>query len=308
MGLAGWYGPRDEGEAAATLHRVLDLGVNFLDTADVYGGGENEEFIGRVLKDRRNEYVLATKFGSLWKDAFTPIGVDCSRKHCLEACDASLRRLGTDVIDLYYAHRVDPNVPIEETVGAMAELVKAGKVRYLGLSEAGANTLRRAAKVHRITALQTEYSLLSRDPEKEILPTCRELGVAFIAYSPLGRGMLAGTAAPAEALPETDFRSKFPRFAGANFDHNTTLAQRIVPLAKKKGCTQAQLALAWIHAKGFDIFPIPGPKRRSYLEENIAAVDVRLSPAEVGAIEAAIPWHEIRGTRYPESSMSRLGI
>ncbi|MBM3511620.1 MAG: aldo/keto reductase [Alphaproteobacteria bacterium] len=308
MGLAGWYGPRDDREAEATLLRALDLGINFLDTADVYGGGENETFIGGVLKHRRRDYVLATKFGSLWKDAFTPIGVDCSRAHCLEACDASLKRLGVETIDLYYAHRVDPNVPIEETVGAMAELVKAGKVRYLGLSEAGPNTLKRAHQVHPITALQTEYSLLSREPEAAIIPACRELGIAFVAYSPVGRGMLSGHAMRGEALPGTDFRSKFPRFTGANFEHNLGVAQRLGPLAKKRGCTPAQLALAWLHAKGPDIFPLPGPKRRAYLEENAAAAAIELAPAEVAAIEAAVAWTELKGTRYPESSMSRLGI
>ena len=308
MEIAGWYGARDDTEATAALDRALELGVNFFDSADVYGAGENEEFLGRWLKGRRDQVILATKFGSTWGDDGRPTGISGTPDHVRAACDASLARLDIDVIDLYYQHRVDPDVPIEDTVGAMAGLVEAGKVRYIGLSEAAPATLRRAAAVYPITALQTEYSLLSREPEAELIPLCRELGTAFVAYSPIARGFLTDVVPRGEDLPPNDFRSAFPRFLGDNYDENLGLIDVVRKLAGQKNCTTAQIALAWAHAKGDDIFPIPGTKRRRYVEENAAAVDIRLMADEITALEAALPPNIARGTRYPESSMARIHL
>ena len=308
MEFAGWYGARDDSEAIATLDRALELGINFLDSADVYGGGENEEFLGRWLKGKRDHVILATKFGSQWDDQGRPTRVSGSPDYVRSACDASLARLGIDTIDLYYQHRVDPDVPIEDTVGAMAELITAGKVRHIGLSEAAPQTLRRAATVAPITALQSEYSLLSREPETELIPLCRELGTAFVAYSPIARGLLSDLAPRGEELPEGDLRRTFPRFMGNNYDHNLTLVDAVRGLAAEKGCTTALVALAWVHAKGEDIFPIPGTKRRRFVEENAAAVDIALSGDEVAILEASMAPDVASGTRYPETSMTRLHL
>ena len=270
MGMSEFYGPRDEAEAIATIHRALDLGVNFLDTADMYGLGANETLVGKAIRDRRSQVVLATKFGNVRDATGKFLGINGRPEYVRSACDASLKRLGLDVIDLYYQHRVDPQVPIEETVGAMRDLVTAGKVRFIGLSEAGPETIRRAAKVHPIAALQTEYSLWSRDVESEILPLCRELGIGFVAYSPLGRGFLAGKIRKLEDLAEGDWRRNAPRFQAENLKRNLELMRRVERTAKAKRCTPAQLALAWVLAQGEDVVPIPGTKRRLYLEENLA--------------------------------------
>lgn len=308
MGMSEFYGPRDDAESAATLLRALDLGVTFLDTADMYGIGDNEELVGRTIKSRRGEVFLATKFGNVRKkDDPTYWGISGKPEYVKQACDASLQRLGVDHIDLYYQHRVDPNTPIEDTVGAMAELVKAGKVKYLGLSEASAATVRRAHKVHPITALQSEYSLWSRDVEADILPTLRELGIGFVAYSPLGRGFLTGAITKPADLASGDARTeRFPRFAGAAFDQNLVLVEKVKALAAKKGATAGQLALAWVLAQGDDVVPIPGTKRRKYLDENAAAVTVRLSPAELAELTAAVPPDAVTGERYSEASMKSI--
>lgn len=306
MGMSEFYGAGDDEESVATIHRALDLGIAFLDTSDMYGRGHNEELVGRAIKDRRDEVVLATKFGIVRTDDPRERGITGRPEYVRQACDASLARLGVDVIDLYYQHRVDRTVPIEETVGAMGELVEAGKVRFLGLSEAAPATIRRAVSVHPIAALQTEYSLWSRDPEDEILPTCRELGIGFVAYSPLGRGFLTGGITRFSDLAEDDFRRFSPRFQGENFDRNLALVDRIKALAGEKGCTPSQLALAWLLAQGEDIVPIPGTKRRRYLEENAAAIDVRLSAEDLTRIAELAPVGVAAGDRYPEAAMGAL--
>ncbi|MEW6267684.1 MAG: aldo/keto reductase [Thermodesulfobacteriota bacterium] len=304
MGMSEFYGARDEGEAIATIHRALDLGCTFLDTADIYGPFTNEELVGRAIAGRRSSVFLATKFGIVRDpDDATVRGIDGSPAYVERACDASLRRLGVDVIDLYYQHRVDPKVPIEETVGAMAELVTAGKVCFLGLSEASVETLRRANAVHQITALQSEYSLWSRDPEDGVLDACRELGVGFVAYSPLGRGFLTGEIKSEGDFAPDDYRRMSPRFQGENFAKNLALVDRIRDIAADKGCKPAQLALAWVLAQGEDVVPIPGTKRRQYLEDNLAALDVDLTDADLARIDEVAPKGIAAGQRYPEAMM-----
>ncbi len=302
MGMSEFYGPADEAEGIAVIHRALDRGLNFLDTADVYGPFTNEQLVGRAIRDRRSEVVLATKFGNVRSAAGAFVGVNGRPDYVRSACDASLQRLGVEQIDLYYQHRVDPNVPIEETVGAMAELVSMGKVRYLGLSEAAPATIRRAHAVHPIAALQTEYSLWSRDPEDEILPTVRALGIAFVAYSPLGRGFLTGRFRRFEDLDPGDWRRRSPRFQGENFDKNLQLVERVRQIAAEKKVTPSQLALAWLLARGGDIIPIPGTKRTTYLEENLAALEVELTPQDMQRLDAAAPPGVAAGHRYPDMS------
>jgi len=303
MGMSEFYGATDDQESIATIHRALELGVTLLDTADVYGPFKNEELVGRAVRGRRDRVVIATKFGIVRGPDPMARGVSGKPEYVRSSCDASLRRLGLDTIDIYYQHRVDPSVPIEDTVGAMAELVSQGKVRFLGLSEAAPATIRRAHAVHPITALQTEYSLWSRDPEDEILPTCRELGIGFVAYSPLGRGFLAGAIRRPEDLAEDDWRRFSPRFQGENFQRNLDLVRKVEDLARDKQRTPAQLALAWVLAQGGDIVPIPGTKRRDRLEENLKALDLALGPDDVARIEAVAPRGAVHGQRYPESTM-----
>ena len=307
MGMSDFYGGRDEAEAVATLHRALDLGCTFLDTADMYGVGRNEELVGRAIRGRRDQVVLATKFGNVRAADGSALGINGRPDYVRSACEASLRRLGVETIDLYYQHRVDPETPIEDTVGAMAELVRQGKVRFLGLSEAAPATIRRAHAVHPISALQTEYSLWSREPEAEILPTVRELGIGFVAYSPLGRGFLTGQIRSAEDLAADDWRRNAPRFQGANFDRNRELVGRIEAMAARKGCTPGQLALAWVLARGEDIVPIPGTKRRRWLEENVAAVQVTLALGDLAELDAAMPPGAAAGDRYAAAGMRSVG-
>ena len=302
MPMSGSYGNADDADGIAAIHRALDLGITLLDTADVYGLGHNEELVGRAIADRRDEVVLATKFGNVRDADGTRRGIRGDCAYVLEACDASLRRLGVDHIDLYYQHRVDPNTPIEETVGALAELVQAGKVRHLGLSEAAPETIRRAHATHPITALQTEYSLWSRDPEAEILPTVRELGIGFVAYSPIGRGFLSGRFRSPDDFPEGDFRGSHPRFQGENFQRNLDLVERVQELAAEKAVTPAQLALAWVLAQGDDVVPIPGTTRVGHLEENVAALDVELTADDLADLEAVFPVGAAAGDRYADMS------
>jgi aryl-alcohol dehydrogenase-like predicted oxidoreductase len=299
MGMSEFYGTGDDSQSIATIHRSLDLGCNFLDTADMYGPFKNEELVGRAIRDRRDEVVLATKFGNMRGDDGAFLGVNGKPDYVRKSCDESLKRLGVDHIDLYYQHRVDRTTPIEETVGAMGELVKAGKVRYIGLSEAAPQTIRRAHAVHPITALQTEYSLWSRDPEDEILPTVRELGIGFVSYSPIGRGFLSGRFKTIDDLEPNDFRRISPRFKGENFKRNLDLVRDIEAIAKDKGVTPAQLAIAWVLARGNDIVPIPGSKSIGHLEENIAAAEITLTAAEMARIDEAAPKGAAAGDRYP---------
>jgi aryl-alcohol dehydrogenase-like predicted oxidoreductase len=307
MGMSDFYGGRDETEAIATIHHALDLGVGFLDTSDMYGPFTNEALVGRAIAGRRDEVFLATKFG-IMRDPDDPTKrVWNSRpEYVKRACDASLARLGTNVIDLYYQHRVDPDVPIEDTVGALADLVRAGKVRYIGLSEAGAATIERAHAVHPVTALQTEYSLWTRDPERGILATCRRLGIGFVPYSPLGRGFLTGAITRPEDFEPGDYRRNSPRFVGENFAKNLALVAKVKEFAAQVGCTPGQLALAWVLAQGEDIVPIPGTKRRKYLDENVGALDVRLTAEQLAALDAVFPPDAAAGERYPPAMMASL--
>jgi aryl-alcohol dehydrogenase-like predicted oxidoreductase len=312
MGMSAFYGSTDERESMATIRRGLELGINFIDTAQLYGPMTNEELVGRAVEGRRDDYVIATKFARRIEPSTTPgdlstLGpLDGSAEHVRTSIEGSLERLGTDHVDLYYQHRVDPNVPIEETVGAMAELVQQGKVRHLGLSEAAPETIRRAHSVHPIAAVQTEYSLWTRDPEAEVLPTCRELGIGFVAYSPLGRGFLSGRFRSADELDEDDFRRSGPRFTGENLDANQRIAAKVAEIAGEKGITPAQLALAWILARGDDLVPIPGTKRRRYLEENAAAIDVELTDDDLARIDAELP--KAAGERYDEDGMAAINL
>ena len=308
MGMSDFYGGRDESEAIATVHRALELGVTLLDTADIYGMGRNEELVGRAIRGQRDRVVIATKFGNVRNSDGTFKGVNGKPEYVRQSCDASLRRLGVEVIDLYYQHRVDPDTPIEDTVGAMAALVREGKVRWLGLSEAAPQTIRRAHAVHPIAALQTEYSLWSREPEDDILPTVRELGIGFVAYSPLGRGFLTGRIKRIDDLEADDYRRTSPRFQGDNFQHNLRLAEEINAMASEQRCAPSQLALAWVLAQGNDIVPIPGTKRRNYLEENVGALDVRLDAGDLARIDRILPPGVAAGPRYHPQGMAAVNL
>jgi len=306
MGMSDFYGPADDAQNLAVLNHAIDIGIDFLDTADMYGVGRNEELIGRVLETRRHEVVLATKFGNVRAPDGRILGIDGRPEYVAAACDASLKRLGVEHIDLYYQHRVDPNVPIEETVGAMARLVEEGKVRFLGLSEASASTIRRAASVHPIAALQSEYSLWTRDVSQEVLPVCRELGIGFVAYSPLGRGFLTGAIQKVDDLAPDDWRRNNPRFQSENFDVNRRLVEAVTEIARERGCTPAQLAVAWLLHQGDDIVPIPGTRRIERLDENAAATRLRLSEGELQRIAQVLEQHRVAGLRYPEPGMASV--
>ena len=308
MGMSDFYGDADRETNLAVLNHAVDIGVNFLDTADMYGVGRNEELLGEVLKTRRQEIVLATKFGNVRAANGDFLGVDGTPDYVRSACDGSLKRLGVEQIDLYYQHRVDPKVPIEETVGAMARLVEEGKVRHLGLSEASAQTLRRAASVHPIAALQSEYSLWTRDMEDEVIPTCRELGIGFVAYSPLGRGFLTGAIQKPDQLAENDWRRQNPRFQGENFDRNQRLVQAVTELARARGYTPAQLALAWLLHQGNDIVPIPGTRKIARLDENVGAVQIKLTSEELASIDEVLEANVVSGTRYPAAGMTSVNL
>jgi aryl-alcohol dehydrogenase-like predicted oxidoreductase len=307
MGMSAFYGPTDDTESLATIHHAIDRGVTFIDTADVYAAGRNEELVGRAIRGLRDKVVIATKFGQI-RAADGSLTVKGEPDYVRAACEASLKRLGIETIDLYYQHRVDPNTPIEDTVGAMAELVKQGKVRHLGLSEASPQTIRRAHSIHPITVLQTEYSLWSRDVETDILPTTRELGIGFVAYSPLGRGFLTGQIKRLDDLAKDDWRRNAPRFQGENLHRNLDLVAKVKQIAERRGCTPAQLALAWVLSRGNDIVPIPGTKRRTYLDDNLGAANVQLTAADLAEIERIIPPAAIAGTRYPEAGMRTVGL
>ena len=308
MGMSQFYGPTDEAESIATIHRALELGVTFLDTADMYGPFTNERLVARAVAGRRDEVVIATKFGNEVRADGTRVGINGRPEYVRRSVDGSLERLGVDVIDLYYQHRVDTAVPIEETWGAMGELVAQGKVRYLGISEAGTATIRRAHATHPMAAVQTEYSLFTRDPEDEVLPAVRELGIGFVPYSPLGRGFLSGTITSPDQFAEDDFRRHSPRFAGDNFARNLAVVERVKVLADRKGVTPAQLALAWVLAQGDDLVPIPGTKRRAYLEENVGALDVELTEEDLASIEEVAPKGVAAGERYPAEQMARVNV